>query len=65
MDAAEQLGDAEQRAKAWAEIDKKVTAGAWMIPWLWGNQVNFESTNVNGVVNKFNSSWDIASTSLK
>jgi peptide/nickel transport system substrate-binding protein len=65
MDAAEQLGDPAERAKAWAEIDKQVTAGAWMIPWLWGNQVNFESKNVNGVVNKFNSSWDVAFTSLK
>ena len=25
-----------------------------MIPWLWDNQVNFRSTNVNGVCNKFN-----------
>jgi len=65
MDAAEALTDPGERAKAWAAVDSKVTAGAYSIPWLWVNQVNLESKNVNGVVNKFNSSWDIVFTSLK
>jgi peptide/nickel transport system substrate-binding protein len=65
MDSATQLTDAAERATAWADIDKQVTQGAYIIPWLWDNQVNFASKNVNGVVNKFNSSWDIAFTSLK
>jgi peptide/nickel transport system substrate-binding protein len=65
MNKAEQMTDAKERATAWAELDKKIAAGAWMIPWLWDNQVNFASTNVVGVQNKFNSSWDMSFTSLK
>jgi peptide/nickel transport system substrate-binding protein len=63
--AASALTDTAQRAKAWADVNKQVSAGAYIIPWLWDNQVNFKSKNVNGVVSKFNSTWDIAFTSLK
>jgi peptide/nickel transport system substrate-binding protein len=65
MDKAETLTDAAARAKAWAEIDKQATAQAFYIPWLWDNQINFASANVNGVKNKFNSSWDFTASSLK
>jgi len=65
MDKAEETTDPSQRGKEWADINKKVIAGAWIIPWLWDNQVNFASTNVVGVANQFNSSWDLAFTSLK
>jgi ABC-type transport system substrate-binding protein len=65
MDKAEQLTDPKERATAWADINKEISAGAYVIPWLWDNQVNFASQNVVGVVNKFNSSWDVSFTSLK
>jgi peptide/nickel transport system substrate-binding protein len=65
MDQAETLTDATARAKAWAAIDKQATAGAYYVPWLWDNQINFASKNVNGVKNKFNSSWDLTYSSLK
>jgi peptide/nickel transport system substrate-binding protein len=65
MDKAETLIDASARAKAWAAIDKTATGEAFYIPWLWDNQVNFASKNVNGVKNKFNSSWDLTASSLK
>jgi peptide/nickel transport system substrate-binding protein len=65
VDKAETLTDATARAKAWAAIDKQATAGAFYVPWLWDNQINFASKNVNGVKNKFNSSWDLTASSLK
>jgi peptide/nickel transport system substrate-binding protein len=65
MDKAEETTDPDQRAQEWADINKTVTAGAYMIPWLNENQVNFRSTNVNAVYNKFNSTWDLSHTSLK
>jgi peptide/nickel transport system substrate-binding protein len=65
MDKAEQTTDPDQRAKEWGEIDQKVTAGAYMIPWLWDNNVNFASTNVNAVHNEFSGGWDLSFTSLK
>ncbi|MDQ1454949.1 MAG: peptide/nickel transport system substrate-binding protein [Actinomycetota bacterium] len=65
MDKAETLVDPTARAKAWAAIDKQATGQAFYIPWLWDNQINFASKNVNGVKNKFNSSWDLTASSLK
>jgi peptide/nickel transport system substrate-binding protein len=65
MDKAEALTDATARAKAWAAIDRQATGQAFYVPWLWDNQINFASKNVNGVKNKFNSSWDFTASSLK
>jgi peptide/nickel transport system substrate-binding protein len=65
LDKAATLTDAAARAKAYAAIDKQATGQAYYIPWLWDNQINFTSKNVNGVKNKFNSSWDLTASSLK
>jgi peptide/nickel transport system substrate-binding protein len=65
MDKAETLTDTTARAKAWAAIDRQATGQAFYVPWLWDNQINFASKNVNGVKNKFNSSWDFTASSLK
>jgi hypothetical protein len=35
------------------------------IPWLWDNDINFASKDVNLVQNMFNSSGDVTYTSLK
>jgi peptide/nickel transport system substrate-binding protein len=64
MDDAEAL-PAEQRAAAWGNIDKMVTAQAPAIPWLWDKQALIRSPNVNGVATKFNAQWDLNFTSLK
>jgi peptide/nickel transport system substrate-binding protein len=65
MDKAEALTDPTARAKAWAAADRRATEQAFYVPWLWDNQVNFGSKNVNGVKNEFNSSWDLTASSLK
>jgi len=65
MDKAEALTDPTARAKAWAAADRRATEQAFYVPWLWDNQVNFASKNVNGVKNEFNSSWDLTYSSLK
>ena len=65
MDKAQQLTDPNQRNIAWAKIDDQITAGAYVVMWIWDNDVNLRSTNVNGVQNKFNASWDVTYTSLK
>jgi peptide/nickel transport system substrate-binding protein len=65
MNKAETLTTSSQRAVAWAKIDDAVSQGAYIIPWLWDNQINFDSKNVAGVRNKFNSSWDLSFTSIK
>jgi peptide/nickel transport system substrate-binding protein len=65
MDKAKQLTDPAERNKAWAAIDDQITAGAYVVMWIWDNDVNLESANVNGVQSKFNASWDVTYTSLK
>ena len=57
--------DAKKRAEGYAEVNKIVSEGAYLIPWLWDNQINFASENVKPVRNKFNSSWDMTYSSLK
>ena len=35
------------------------------IPWLWDKQPMLQSTDVNGVINEANASWDLTFTSIK
>jgi peptide/nickel transport system substrate-binding protein len=62
---AEIVNDPAKRNQAWGDVDKAITEAAPSIPWLWDKQPMLESTNVNGVVNKANASFDLAWTSLK
>ncbi|HEY5316955.1 MAG TPA: ABC transporter substrate-binding protein [Solirubrobacteraceae bacterium] len=54
MNAAEELINPAQRATAWGKIDDEVTSEAYMIPWLWDNEVSFASKNVHLTNWKFN-----------
>jgi peptide/nickel transport system substrate-binding protein len=65
IDKAKALTDPAARATAWAAIDKMVTAKAVIIPWLWDNDIDLRSANVNGVATKFNSTWAYEWTSIK
>jgi peptide/nickel transport system substrate-binding protein len=57
--------DPALRARDYGEIDRTVTGRAYVIPWLWDNQINSVSEDVKGVVNKFSSAWDLSYSSLK
>jgi peptide/nickel transport system substrate-binding protein len=65
MDKAEVINDPDERKKAWGEVDKAITELAPSVPWLWDTQPMLESTNVNGVVNQANASFDLTATSIK
>jgi peptide/nickel transport system substrate-binding protein len=65
LDIAVSETDPAKRAKLYGEIDDMVTNNAYVIPWLWDNQINLASEDVKGVLNKFNNSWDMAYLSLK
>jgi peptide/nickel transport system substrate-binding protein len=64
MDQAQTLIDSQARAKAWGDIDKQITAQSPAVPWLWDKTTGIQSSNVQGVINKFNASWDLSFTSL-
>ena len=65
MDHAEQVPDAPTRAKAWGQLDDEITGLAVEIPWIWDNNVNLRSSDVKGVLNTFNGTWDVAFTSIR
>jgi len=57
--------DPKERAAAWADVDKKLSALAPAVPWIWDKQPLISSADVNGVVSKYNAQWDLAWSSLK
>lgn len=59
------ITDPRERAKAYGELDRAITELAPVIPWLWDNQVNIKSSDVKGVINAFNSTYDLSFTSLE
>jgi peptide/nickel transport system substrate-binding protein len=59
------IGDPRERAKLYGDLDRDITEQVAVIPWLWDNQVNIKSSNVKGVVNAFNSSYDLNFTSIE
>jgi peptide/nickel transport system substrate-binding protein len=65
MDKATFVSDPAQRAEAWAEIDKMITAQAPAVPYNWDTQPTVWSPNVNAVLNLNNATIDPSFTSLK
>jgi peptide/nickel transport system substrate-binding protein len=57
--------DPIKRAELYAEIDRTVTGRAFVVPWLWDNQVAFASSDVQGTVNRFTASWDMSYMALR
>jgi peptide/nickel transport system substrate-binding protein len=65
MQSAKLLTDPKERAAAWGEADRMITENAPGVPGLWDKWPNIRSANVNGVVNLWNTSWDLNFTSIK
>jgi peptide/nickel transport system substrate-binding protein len=63
---AASITDAAKRAQVYGQLDKDLTGQVYYVTWLWDNEVNFTSKNVNGVQNSFNgNAWDLTFSSLK
>jgi peptide/nickel transport system substrate-binding protein len=65
MNEAALLTDPQERADAWAEIDRMITEQAPAINWIWDKTPNIRSENVNGVIDEDNALWSLSHTSLK
>jgi peptide/nickel transport system substrate-binding protein len=65
IEAAKAETDEDKAVQMWADLDKEITAGGYVLTWLWDNQIQIRSKDVNGVVSKFNTSWDVTYTSVK
>jgi peptide/nickel transport system substrate-binding protein len=64
MDRAVLVTDPEERAQAWAEINRMITAQAPAIIYNWDSQGVMFSSNVNAVISLNNSTIDLSFTSL-
>jgi peptide/nickel transport system substrate-binding protein len=65
LDDARKITDPAARAKAYGEIDKMITAQAPAVPWIWDKQANITSSDVQGVIARWNADWDVSYTSIK
>jgi peptide/nickel transport system substrate-binding protein len=64
MDKASLLAGSA-RSKAWADIDKMITAQAPAVPFVWDNTDLIHSKNVNGVASEYFTAYDFSFTSIK
>jgi peptide/nickel transport system substrate-binding protein len=64
MDEAALIGDIDERAEVWGDLDTQVMEQAPAIPYVWDDQGNVRSQNVAGVINLSNGQWDISYTSI-
>jgi peptide/nickel transport system substrate-binding protein len=63
MNKAELVTGASARAAAWAKIDDQVTAQAYVVSWLWDNEVGYTSKDIHGVQWAFNgNAWDLTNS---
>ena len=65
FEEAATLTEPAERARAYAEINKYITAQAPAVPYVWDKQANVRSKDVNGVINESNALWDLSFVSLK
>jgi peptide/nickel transport system substrate-binding protein len=65
MNEAKLLTEPDERAQAWADIDRAITEQAPAVPWIWDKQPNIRSENVVGVVDEDNGLWSLAHTSIR
>jgi peptide/nickel transport system substrate-binding protein len=63
---AASITDAGKRGDVYGQLDKDLTGQVYYVTWLWDNEVNFTSKNVQGVQSAFNgNAWDLTFSSLK
>jgi len=65
MDKGARINDPAERAKAWGAIDRQIVEKAGAIPFDYDLPPNIVSSDVQGVIAKWNASWDLAYMSLK
>ena len=65
IDAAKAITDPAARAKAWANVDREITAAAPAVPLVWDRVSMAHSADVNAVANESLGVWDLAFTSIR
>lgn len=64
MVSAATITDPAVRAKAWANVDRMITAQAPAIPEVWSRNALLEGSTVHGVLDLWNDDWDLSFSSV-
>ena len=62
---AQIVNDPEERAQAWADVNRMIVEQAPAISYMWDYQAILASPNVRGVQNDYSTTWDLNFTSLR
>lgn len=65
MTEASTIPAGPERSKAWAEINRMIVAQAPAIPYAWDDSFQLASKDVQGVMNGYQTTWDLSFSSLK
>jgi peptide/nickel transport system substrate-binding protein len=65
IEHANAVVDPAERARAWAQVNRLITAQAPAVNWTWDRAPAIESADVDGVVARAYNSWDLSFTSLR
>ena len=62
---AVELPAGEDRARAWAAINRMIVERAVAIPYVWPDLFQLASPDVDGVMNPYNGAWDLSFSSVR
>ena len=65
IDQARLVTEPHRRARAWAEVNRRVVALAPAVPYVWNNLPALSSADVRGVQNDYTGGWDLNFTSVR
>jgi peptide/nickel transport system substrate-binding protein len=65
MDKAATIPAGPARSKAWADINRMIVAQAPAVPYTWDDSFQLASKDVQGVMNGYLTTWDLAFSSVK
>ena len=65
MTAAATIPAGAERNKAWAEVNRMVVGQVPGIPYSWDDSFQLASKDVQGVMNGYTTTWDLAFSSVK
>jgi peptide/nickel transport system substrate-binding protein len=65
IEEAKLVSDPEERAQAWADVNRLIVEQAPAISYMWDYQTLLASPNVRGVQNDYSTTWDLNFTSLR
>jgi peptide/nickel transport system substrate-binding protein len=65
IERAKLVNDPRERARAWADVNRRVVELAPAVPYMWDYLPAISSADVRGVQNSFTAGWDLSFTSVR